>query len=237
MPESKDPGCPGSLAFGDPGYLESKSAIVSAFVLAGGQSRRMGRDKAQLTLAGQPLIVHSLSALRAAGLAPEIAGARSDLSRFAPVIPDHSPDLGPLSGICAALESTTAPYSVFVPVDLPLLPTSLISYLLHHAQITSAAVTVPSICGVANTFPVVLDRSVFPTLKSELASGRGGCLAAFHAAAGVLNQPISAIPVELLAQSCHAAHPFGIPVALWFLNVNTPADLDRVERHFASQIA
>ncbi len=242
MPErATDSGCPWSLAFGDRGSLESGSAIFSAFVLAGGQSRRMGQDKALLTLAGQPLVAHALSTLRAAGLSPVIAGARSDLSRFARVIPDANPDcnigLGPLAGICAALESTTARYSVFLPVDLPLLPSSLISYLVHHAQITSAAVTLPSICGVANTFPAVLERSVLPVLKSNLASGRRGCLAAFEAAARALSQPISVIPVELLAQSGHAAHPFGLPAALWFLNVNTPADLGRVEGHFASKIA
>jgi molybdopterin-guanine dinucleotide biosynthesis protein A len=210
---------------------------VSAFVLAGGQSRRMGQDKALLTLAGQPLIAHALSVLRAAGHSPVIAGSRSDLSRFAPVIPDSNPDLGPLAGICAALESTTARYSVFLPVDLPIIPRSLIAYLVHNAQITSAAVTIPSICGAANTFPVVLEQSVLPALKSALASGRRGCLAAFHDAARALSHPISVIPVEFLAQSGQAANPRGLPAALWFLNLNTPADIERVERHFPSQIA
>ena len=237
MPEPTDPGCPGSLAFGDPGHLESESAIVSAFVLAGGQSRRMGQDKALLTLAGQPLIAHALSALRAAGLSRVIAGARSDLSRFAGVIPDPDPDLGPLSGICAALESTAARYSVFLPVDLPIVPPSLIAYLVHHAQVTASAVTIPSICGVANTFPAVLERTLLPILKAELDAGRRGCLASFQVAARALSQPISVIPVEVLAQSSLAAHPFGLPAALWFLNVNTPADLARVGRHFPSQIA
>jgi molybdenum cofactor guanylyltransferase len=210
---------------------------ISAFVLAGGQSRRMGRDKALLTVAGRPLIAHALSALRNAGLSPVIAGARSDLSRFAPIIPDPNPDLGPLAGICAALDSSSARYAVFLPIDLPLLPPSLITYLFRHAQITSSSVTLPSICGDANTFPAVLDRSVLPTLKTELAAGRRGCLAAFHAAAQILGQSISVIPVEFLAQSGHASHSFGLLAALWFVNVNTPGDLSRVERHFAAQIA
>ncbi len=216
---------------------ENESESVSAFVLAGGPSRRMGQDKALLTLAGQPLIAHAVTSLREARLSPEIAGARSDLSRFARVIPDPNPDLAPLTGICVALESSTSQYAVFIPVDLPLLPSSLIAYLVHNAQITSAAVTLPSICGVANTFPVVLERSILPSLKSALASDRRGCLAAFQTAARALGQPISVIPVEFLAQSGQAAHPHGLPAALWFINVNTPADLSRVERHFAPQIA
>jgi molybdopterin-guanine dinucleotide biosynthesis protein A len=214
-----------------------KSESASAFVLAGGQSSRMGHDKALLTLAGQPLIAHALTLLQTAGLSPEIAGARSDLSSYARVISDPNPDLGPLSGICNALETSPSRHAVFIPVDLPILPASLIAYLLHHAQITSAAVTLPSISGAANTFPAVLDRSVLPTLKSELDAGRRGCLASFHTAARVLGQPISVIPIELLAQSGHAAHPRGLPAALWFLNVNTPADLKRAARHFPSQIA
>src|SRR5580658_9085765 len=176
---------------------------VAAFVLAGGQSSRMGRDKALLPIAGQPLIAHALAALRDAGLSPVIAGARSDLSNFAPVISDLKPDLGPLSGICAALESTSARFSVFVPVDLPLLPPSLVAYLVHHAQITSSAITIPSICGVANTFPAVHDRAVLEALKSELAEGRRGCLAAFHAAVRTIGQAIYPVPVEYLAQSGH----------------------------------
>jgi molybdopterin-guanine dinucleotide biosynthesis protein A len=201
----------------------------------------MGQDKALVTLAGQPLIAHALSALRAAGLSPVIAGARSGLSRFAPVISDPNPDcnpgLGPLSGICAALRASSTRYSLFLPVDLPLLPSSLTAYLIHHAQITSATVTLPAICGVANPFPAVLDHSVLPILESELDAGRRGCLTAFQAAAQALGQTISLVPVELLAQSGHAAHPRGLPVALWFLNVNSPADLGRVKRHFPSQIA
>ena len=210
---------------------------ISAYVLAGGQSRRMGHDKALISLAGQPLIAHALTILREAGLSPKIAGARSNLSTYAPVIPDPDPDLGPLSGICAALESSPARYAIFLPIDMPLRPACLIAYLIHHAQITSSFVTLPSICGAANTFPAVLDRSVLPAFKSELANGRRGCMSAFHAAARALGQPISVIPVEVLAQSGHAAHPRGLPAALWFLNLNTPADLGRVERHFPSQIA
>lgn len=210
---------------------------ISAYVLAGGQSRRMGHDKALVPLAGQPLIAHTLTIMREAGLSPEIAGARSNLSSFAPVIPDPDSDLGPLSGICAALESSPAQFAVFLPVDLPLLPPSLIAYLIYHLQITSSAITLLSHCGAANTFPAVLHPSVLPILKSEIASARRGCMAAFHVAARALGQHISVIPVELLAQSGHAVHPRGLSPALWFLNVNTPADLRRVERHFAPQIA
>ena len=127
------------------------------FVLAGGQSSRMGRDKALLEFAGKPLVAHALSILEEAGIPAAIAGApspaRASLEAFVPVIEDASPGLGPLSGICTALSATTARYAVFLPIDQPLLPPSLIVFLLRHARITGSAVTVPSVSGLRRLFP------------------------------------------------------------------------------------
>jgi molybdenum cofactor guanylyltransferase len=203
------------------------------FVLAGGRSSRMGRDKALLPFAGRPLIGHAVSILHEAGLSASIAGAdlaaRSALAAFAPVVDDPEPGLGPLAGICAALVASSARFAIFLPVDLPLLPPSLIVYLLYHARITSSAVTLPSVNGFAQTFPVVLDRSTLPALQDELNSGRRGCFSAFRAAAIRLDQPISSVAVELLAQSGQVSHPLGLPPIHWFFNVNSPQDLRRAE--------
>jgi molybdenum cofactor guanylyltransferase len=145
----------------------------AGFVLAGGASSRMGTDKALVSLASEPLIVHALRILREAGLDPQIAGARTPLETFAPVIEDNG--AGPLSGICAAMASTSAQWCVFLPVDLPLLPPELISVLLQDARITGAAVTVPQVSGFTETFPAILARAVLPSLEASLSSGAGGC--------------------------------------------------------------
>jgi molybdenum cofactor guanylyltransferase len=214
---------------------------ATGFVLAGGQSSRMGQDKALLSFAGRPLVAHALSILREAGLPASIAGANpqanSSLIAYAPVVDDPKPGLGPLAGICAALAAVTTRYVVFLPVDLPLLPSSLIVYMLHHAQITGRAVTVPTVNGFSQTFPVVLDQSVLPALQSDLHSGQGGCFSAFQTAAKSLGQPIASVAVELLAQSGQIAHPLGLAAAHWFLNVNTPQDLHRADALMAHAIA
>ncbi len=228
---------------------------ASGFVLAGGQSSRMGRDKALLPFAGQPLIAHALAIFREAGLEAAIAGvapARSTsaaqisgvnpqtngaLAAYALVIDDPQPGLGPLAGICAALTAVATRYAVFLPVDLPLLPSSLIAYMVHHAEITGRAATVPSVNGFSQTFPVVLDRSVLPALQNDLHSGQGGCFSAFQAAARGMRQPIASVAVELLVQSGQIAHPLGLAAAHWFLNVNTPKDLHRAEALLAHVIA
>jgi len=228
---------------------------ASGFVLAGGQSSRMGRDKAFLSLGGRPLIAHALSILCEAGLPAAIAGVLPDrststgqitgtnpqangaLAAFAPIVEDSQPGFGPLAGICAALAAVATRYAVFLPVDLPLLPSSLIAYMLHHARITGRAVTVSSINAFAQTFPVVLDRSVLPALQNDLHSGRRGCLSAFEAAANGMGQPIASVAVELLIQSGQVMHLMGWPPAYWFLNVNTPQDLHRAETLIARVIA
>jgi len=232
MPDAtQDPGAQGLDSESREASKLNRAANPDAvgFVLAGGNSSRMGADKALVQFAGHPLVGRAVSILRQAGLATFIAGARSALASFAPVVEDSQPGLGPLSGICAGLSSTPASLSVFVPVDLPLLPSSLIVLLLHHARITGASVTLCSVNGFAQSFPVVLRRETLPLLERELEAGRGGCYSAFQSAACRLGQPVSVLPVELLVQSGHVAHPDGLPATRWFLNVNTAHDLRRAE--------
>jgi molybdopterin-guanine dinucleotide biosynthesis protein A len=212
---------------------DPRDLSAAGFVLAGGQSSRMGRDKALLEFAGRPLIENALSILREAGLAAFIAGAPSQpesqpetqLAQFAPVVSDREPGLGPLSGICAALEFTQSRHAIFLPVDLPLIPPSLVAFLLHHARITGRTVTVPSLCGVAQAFPAVLDRAALPALRAELFAGRRACKRAFHAAAG---GAVSVVAVELLAQAGAVPDPRQLPPSYWFLNANTPQEMERV---------
>jgi molybdopterin-guanine dinucleotide biosynthesis protein A len=211
---------------------------AAGFVLAGGQSTRMGADKALVPFAGQPLIAHALGILRSAGLEPAIAGAGSDLSAYAPIIADASPHLGPLGGICAAMSSTAAQWAVFISVDLPLLPASLVRHLLFHAQITGAQVTIASLNGFPQTFPAVIHRDAQPTLLMELHHRRLGCLRAYQAVADLLARPNTVLPVELLVQPGQVSNrdgsPAFSPAYSWFSNLNSPQDVARAEAHFAA---
>lgn len=209
---------------------------AAGFVLAGGRSTRMGRDKALVEFRGKPLVAHALGLCDASGLSTSIAGAHSLLTGFSEVIEDETPDLGPLQGICTALKSCHAEYALFLPVDLPLLPVSLIKYMLRHARITSTLVTLSSVNGFAQTFPVVISRFLLPALLEQLNQGRLGCFAAFQAAAEKQNRPVSILPTEVLVQAGQVLHPEGLPVSRWFLNLNSPADLQRAA-HRAFHIA
>jgi molybdopterin-guanine dinucleotide biosynthesis protein A len=163
--------------------MEGKMETVTAaarpeavgFVLAGGRSSRMGADKSLVLLNDQPLVAHALAIFGQAGLAASVAGGQPGLSAFASLVEDNRPNLGPLSGICAALASTPARWAIFLAVDLPLLPASLVVCLLRHARITGRAITMSSVNGFAQTFPAVVNRAALPMLERELESGRGGC--------------------------------------------------------------
>lgn len=220
-------GVPGLYAAAKETWESENDAV--GFVLAGGRSTRMGADKAFVEFAGRPLIAHVLGVLASAGVPMFIAGAqpgaRPLLEKYAPVTPDMEPGLGPLSGVCAALASVSAARGVFLPVDVPLLPSSLIDCLLRHARITDAAFTLTSVNGFPQTFPAVVARPVLPRLQRELREGRLGCLAAFQAAARDLGQPLSILPAEVLAQSGQVSHPEALPVVRWFLNLNSEQDV------------
>lgn len=91
-------------------------------VLAGGESRRMGRNKALLRVDGEPLWQRQVRVLRAAGADPVIIVRREGqrrLSRDLPHVRDRLPDSGPLAGLEAALTAISVPWLAVLAVDMP----------------------------------------------------------------------------------------------------------------------
>ena len=197
----------------------------------------MGMDKALVEFRGQPLIVHALQILRGAALSAAIAGGQPGLAGYAPVVPDLEPDLGPLAGVCAAIASTNARWAVFMPVDLPLLPASLVQFLHNRARATGHAITLASVAGFAQTFPAVIARATLPSLQAELTAGHRGCFSAFKASVASLEQTIDVIAAELIAHSGHVSHPEGLSPANWFLNINSADDLRLAEAQGKTALA
>lgn len=212
---------------------DSIPADAAGFILAGGRSSRMGTDKALVQLHGRALIEIAFETFRSAGMEPKIAGARTSLSRYAPVIEDQQPDLGPLSGIQAALASTSASWNLFLPVDMPLMPASLLSLLLQRAMLTGSPITAIQLNGKMLPFPAVLHRSVLPHIEQCIANRQLACRPAWQAIPAALSTQLDAPSVELLRSIGACSHPRGIPPYQWFQNANTPADLARLS-HFCA---
>jgi molybdopterin-guanine dinucleotide biosynthesis protein A len=96
----------------------------SAVLLAGGESRRMGTDKATLLFRGKPLWQTQLETLRRLRPAEIFVSARTDPSwRPADVqfIADIPPSCGPLSGLAASLVKIHTAHLLALAIDMPLM--------------------------------------------------------------------------------------------------------------------
>jgi molybdopterin-guanine dinucleotide biosynthesis protein A len=116
---------------------------VSAFILAGGKSTRMGEDKAFVSLSGQTLLSRALETSHAVAQDVRIVGGGRKFENYGPVVEDVFRDCGPLGGIHAALRASTAELNIMLAVDLPFVTPDLLRFLLLHARQSSAIVTVP----------------------------------------------------------------------------------------------
>jgi molybdopterin-guanine dinucleotide biosynthesis protein A len=128
----------------DRGVEPAFSEDVTAFILAGGKSSRMGTDKAFLEFDGRTLLERTLELARSVTLDARIVGGREKFAPFAPVVEDVFAGQGPLGGIHAALGSSNSDLNLMLAVDAPFVSRALLQYLIreaHHAA--EATVVVP----------------------------------------------------------------------------------------------
>ena len=111
---------------------DQEKPALSGIVLAGGQSRRMGRNKALLELEGQTLIARVLE--RLSPLCDELIISANDVELYADlpvqVVPDLIAGRGALSGIHAGLATMRHDKAVVVACDMPFLSLSLLRYMV-----------------------------------------------------------------------------------------------------------
>ncbi|MDA7745978.1 molybdenum cofactor guanylyltransferase [Psychromonas sp.] len=104
---------------------------IAGVVLAGGQSLRMGKDKAILTIEHRTLLSRAVSLLKNAGIDDcYVSGNYDD---FNCILDQHS-SLGPIAGIeaCSAQLSIQFDAIFIIPVDMPLLAVEDCHYLMQH---------------------------------------------------------------------------------------------------------
>ena len=201
---------------------------VEGFVLAGGRSTRMGRDKAVIRLQGLTLVEAALRKLRALplGSVPRIAGRRPDLRELAPVVEDLRPGCGPLSGMEAALTASSAPYNIFLPVDVPLAPARLLAWMLERARVTGAQATFPRVHGRPEPLFAVYRPEALQRIGEALDRGAYAVAEVFASRLSTPAKSIDIFDLEMLASVQPEIHDFSpLPLARWFMNCNAPEDL------------
>jgi molybdopterin-guanine dinucleotide biosynthesis protein A len=110
---------------------------LSAVLLAGGESRRMGRDKATVLFRGKPLWEIQLDLLRKLEPSEIFVSARTDpLWRPADVhfIADAPPSRGPLSGLVASMARMRAAHILALAVDMPFMTEKFLRYLCEQIE-------------------------------------------------------------------------------------------------------
>jgi len=184
---------------------------ATAILLAGGQSRRMGTDKAALAVGGVRLLARVAGALRPhvgevlVGAAPgqEVAldGVR--------VVADRAPGQGPLMGLASCLAASRSDRNLVAACDLPDIPAPLVQRLLAEA-LTHEAVVPRGADGRLEPLLAVYRRRLLPDIERLLAAGERR-IRPLYAARNVSYLPLAALGLEALA------------------NLNTPEDLAAFE--------
>ena len=195
--------CGGSVS--DNGY-----AINNGYVLVGGRSSRMGRDKALLPFRGGTL---AQSVARAVGEAAGRATLVGEPSRYGglgyPVIADLYPGEGPLGGILTALRHSTpgsnsTGWNLIVACDMPQLDVEMLRGLIRLAAGSDADALIP------------IGPDGAPEPLCALYHDR--CLAPFEAVFSAGVRKITAALESVRTMRLSFAE------VSYFQNVNTPAD-------------
>ncbi len=189
---------------------------VTAFILAGGKSSRMGSDKALLEFEGETLLARTLRKAQTVAGRVCIVGSREKFELFGPVIEDEFRDRGPLAGIHAALQATTTELNLLLAVDLPFLPETALKYIVEQARACDAVVTIPRINGYRQTLCAVYRLEFAALAEESLRDGRNKIDPLYEkTSVRVLEEPELA-EVDI--------------VPSMFDNLNTPQDLERATR-------
>ena len=189
---------------------------VMPYVLVGGRSSRMGRDKAFVPWQGITLLQHAIQRLAPFGTARLLSGDADNTQRamelapFGPLVPDRTPGGGPLGGVDAALHDVVTTWALILPIDQPCLPMEALLDWSRQVTATTATASWFRLPHGPEPLPLLLHRSLAPVIAQAFTSGQRRLLSAVTLAAG------------------SGAMPFAGDDPEWFRNLNSPHDLEEV---------
>ncbi|MDR0633798.1 MAG: molybdenum cofactor guanylyltransferase [Azoarcus sp.] len=192
----------------------------TALILAGGDSRRMGRDKTALPLGGQSLLQRTLALMRTLfpAVLVSVRQPRADID--APQVRDEIPSAGPLAGLCAGLREAGTPWVFAVAADMPYLRPEVIAYLA--AQRGGHQAVVPVVAGHPQSLSAFYAASALPALQATL-TGAGR-----HA----LRTTLAALDVDYVDERRLRELD---PTLQSFTDLDTPQDLAAARRDFENR--
>ena len=193
---------------------------VSAFILAGGESSRMGCDKALLELDGVPMIVRTARLVESvtgpAAARATIVGEPESYQRLGlRAIRDDWPGAGPLGGIATALRASDRAWSLVVACDLPYLTRGWLEFLIERALGSEADAVLP-----------MNDRGAEPLCAMYRKSAEGAVWLALDRGVRKVTDGLGHLHVEYVEQREWKAFD---SEGLLFKNMNSPEDYEQAK--------
>ncbi len=196
--------------------LRSRRMNVSAVLLAGGTSRRMGWDKATLPFSGKALWQIQLELLQKLDPTEIFVSARTDpVWRPADVqfVADDPPSRGPLSGLAASLARIRTKQLLALAVDMPFVTEKYLTFLCSHIQPRCGV-----IAKIDNRFEPL--TAIYPQ----------GALANFQSALSGTDFSLQTAAAHLVAEGKLRVIPVTSQERKLFINLNEVVDLERCSR-------
>jgi molybdopterin-guanine dinucleotide biosynthesis protein A len=147
------------------------------------------------------------------------------------VLGDAHPECGPLSGMETALSRSEAALVVVLGVDLPLLETEFLAWMLRRASTSDALATIPRVLSEPQPLCAVYRREMLGGVRESLAAGDYKVMHAVERAA--LGRRRDTFDAERVAAT--GAWRSTIATHLQFMNCNTPEDLRIAESLLAAR--
>lgn len=189
----------------------------SAVILAGGESSRMGQDKAGLEIGGQTLLARQIGLVRAVGAGEVFISGRREQNYAALgclVLSDNFANAGPLAGIESALRSCHEPLLLVLAVDMPMMTMELLRQII--AQSPGASGVVPRVAGHIEPLAAVYPQAAGRFAKELLTSA-------------TLERPGAGVfATRCVDEGLACYHDFPAAAANCFRSWNEPKDIGRL---------
>ncbi|MGE5220838.1 MAG: molybdenum cofactor guanylyltransferase [Omnitrophica WOR_2 bacterium] len=193
--------------------------MLSVVIQAGGESRRMGQDKAFIPFLGEPLIQRLIR--RLTPIADSLLVITNQPDRYQmlnlPLTPDILPGRGALGGLYTALSAASEPAVAVVACDMPFINPGLLAAerdLLFKNQVDAV---IPRLEQGIEPFHAVYRRDTcLPAIKTAIDTGKWR-----------VDSWFPQITIHYLSHE--DILPFD-PYQLAFINLNTPEELQQAEK-------
>jgi molybdopterin-guanine dinucleotide biosynthesis protein A len=189
---------------------------ITGVILAGGQSSRMGQNKALMSLGGKRLVDRVVEVMRAVFrdllMVTNTPEVYADLGL--PMVRDVWPEKGSLGGVYSAIYHVTTPYCLVVACDMPFLNAAVLRYLI--TQMADYDVIIPDVLDELQTLHAIYSKACLQPIERRLEANRLRIVGFFP---DVRVRTVTASELQVYD-----------PELLAFQNLNTPEEFQAAEQ-------